>query len=355
MSQIKKSSPVQSGEASTVSRPALEKVAGGQTKTWPGKPATYYGNPLIKKAGWRWQIILYFFLGGIAGGSYLVATLADLLNIAQKDQLVRSGRYLSFVCVLASPVLLIWDLGKPTRFHHMLRIFKLRSVMSLGTWALSAFGLCSGLTTAHQAARDGLLNWFPLLARLLKALPIKVVEGFGSLAGLFVASYTGVLLSSTAVPLWGRAKHILGPLFLTSALSTGMASLSVLLSLNKSNKDPLERLERAELIAMTAELGLISTLPPTLKSLGKPLFTGKVGASFRVGTVGAGLLIPLLTRLSWKLTRRPLPHTLNIVLSLLVLVGGFLLRYEWIVAGRASADDPEAVHLYNSLAEPRRK
>ena len=151
MSQTNESVSVRLGDTPTVVNPALGGATAGRAETWSGKPTTYYGVPLIHKAGWRWQIILYFFLGGIAGGSYLVAALADLLNIDKKNELVRSGRYLSFVCILASPVLLIMDLGRPERFHHMLRVFKLRSVMSLGTWGLSTFGMCSGLTTAHQA------------------------------------------------------------------------------------------------------------------------------------------------------------------------------------------------------------
>ena len=355
MSQTNKSVPIHLGDTSTVVDPTLGGATAGRAETWEGKPASYYEVPLIHRAGWGWQIILYFFLGGIAGGSYLVSALADLLNLDKKDQLVRSGRYLSFACILASPVLLIMDLGRPERFLHMLRVFKLRSVMSLGTWGLSTFGMCSGLTTAHQMANDGLLNWFPLLARPLKAIPVKVVEAFGSFAGLFVASYTGVLLSSTAVPLWGRAKHILGPLFLTSGLSTGMASLSLLLSFGRHNQDTLERLERAEIVAMTTELGLISTLPSTLGLLGKPLFRGKVGTFFNIGTIGAGLLLPLLTRLGWKLTRKPTPRSLNIGLSLLVLIGGMILRAVWIVAGRASADDSAAVHHYNNLEEEKRR
>ena len=224
----------------------------------------------------------------------------------------------------------------------MLRILKLRSVMSLGTWGISFFGLCSGLTTAHQAARDGLLNWFPLLARLLKALPIKLIEGCGSIAGLFVASYTGVLLSSTAVPVWARATHILGPLFLTSGLSTALASLSLILSLSRNNRQTLENIERAEIIAMSTELGLLATLPKILGSLKKPLVTGRPGLLFEAGTIGGGLLLPLLTRLSWKLARKAMPRGVNIGLSLLVLLGGLILRYVWIIAGRASADDPQA-------------
>jgi formate-dependent nitrite reductase membrane component NrfD len=331
----------------TLLRPDQSETDAGRRREWTGEPSSYYGVPLIKKAHWSWQIYLYFFLGGIAGGSYLVSTLAHFLGIDSK--LVRSGRYLSFACLLASPILLIMDLGRPARFHHMLRILKFRSPMSLGTWALSAFGMFCGLTTAHQVAEDGLLNWFPLAGRLFRSLPIKVIDAFGSFFGLFVASYTGVLLSSTAVPIWARAKHILGPLFLTSGVSTGLSALSLILSLGRSNHDTLKRLDRAEMIAMTTELGLIGSLVPTLGPLGKPLFRGQLGLLFNAGTIGGGLLMPLLLKLGFIVSGRRPSRGINIAASLLALTGGFILRYAWVKAGRTSADDPLAVHYYNKL------
>lgn len=75
----------------------------------------------------------------------------------------------------------------------------------------------------------------------MKAMPVKAIEIIGSIAGLFVASYTGMLLSSTAIPVWARAKHILGPLFLTSGLSTALASLSFILALGRNNQRTLEK------------------------------------------------------------------------------------------------------------------
>jgi formate-dependent nitrite reductase membrane component NrfD len=198
-------------------------------------------------------------------------------------------------------------------------------------------------------ANDGLLNWFPLLARFTKALPVKVIEGIGSVFGLFVASYTGVLLSSTAVPVWARARHILGPLFLSSGLSNALASLSLLLSLRGSNQDIRERLDNAEMITLATELSLILTLPRVLGPLAKYLFSGKVGQLFTGGTIVSGLIVPLMAHLGWKLTRRPMPRSLNIATSLMVLIGGLILRSTWIVAGHASADDPQATHYYNAV------
>ncbi|GHO58014.1 hypothetical protein [Ktedonobacter robiniae] len=100
---------------------------------------------------------------------------------------------------------------------------------------------------------------------------------------------------------------------------------------------------------MTTEVGLISALPPTLGPLSKPLFKGKTGNIFKAGTIGGGLLLPLLLRLGWKLTRKSTPVSLNRGASLLILAGGLILRYIWIVAGRASADTTEDVHHYNAL------
>ena len=321
----------------------------GRSEEWTGKQSTYYNMPLVKKAHWGWEIIVYFFLGGIAGGSYLVSTLEDLLNSDKDENLIRSGRYLSFLCILISPVLLIMDLGRPERFHHMLRIFKLRSAMSLGTWGLSFFGMFCGLAAAHQMAKDGLLQWFPFAARVFKALPIKVIEGLGAFFGLFVASYTGVLLSSTAVPIWGRAKHILGPLFLTSGVSTGLSALSFILSLGRSKHNTLERLDQAEMIAMTTELGLIASLVPILGPLGKPLIKGKTGLTFTVGTIGVGLTLPLLLKLGWKLSGKGTSRSLAISTSSLALFGGIILRTVWVLVGRTSADTPQDTHLYNKL------
>lgn len=340
--------PRKLGNTATIVKPEQGGATAGRAERWTGPASTYYGVPLVKKAHWKWQIILYFFLGGMAGGSFLTSTLADLLAPQKYRNMIRAGRYLSFVCILASPVLLIIDLGRPERFYNMLRVLKLRSVMSLGSWGISIFGMLCGLTTAHQMANDGLLNWMPPIAKLMKALPVKVIESIGSVAGLFVASYTGVLLSSTAVPVWARARHVLGPLFITSGLSTALSALSLILSYSRSKSDELEKLDNAEMVAMTTELGLIASLYPILGPLGKPLFKGKNGTLFQAGTMGAGLVLPLLIKLVARVTGRKASREQHIATSLLVLVGGYILRHVWIIAGRASADDPEAVHYYNA-------
>src|SRR5438270_11448462 len=166
--------------------------------------------------------------------------------------------------------------------------------MSLGTWGLSLFGMFCGLTAAHQMAKDGFLNWLPVFPRFFKALPVKIIDSTGSFFGLVVASYTGVLLASTAVPVWARARHILGPLFLTSGLSSGFASLSLILSLGRRNEEPLELLERAELVAMSTEFGLISAVPAVLRPLANSLFNGKIGSLLQNGKYVRRLFLALM-------------------------------------------------------------
>src|SRR5260370_37577023 len=113
---------------------------------------TYYNQPVIKKAHWKWEVVLYFFLGGLAGGSYLAASLADLLGSARDAPLVRTGRYLSFACIIVSPILLIEALGRLEWFLPMLRLLRFRSPMSLGTWGLSLVGVFCGFSAANRLA-----------------------------------------------------------------------------------------------------------------------------------------------------------------------------------------------------------
>src|SRR5512133_3584578 len=103
------------------------------------KNSGYYGYPALKRPEWRWEIPAYFFLGGLAAGSYLIATLADLFGTQEDRPVSRVGRYLAFASVAVSPLLLVRDLGRPERFSHMLRILKTRSPMSMGTFGLSGF------------------------------------------------------------------------------------------------------------------------------------------------------------------------------------------------------------------------
>jgi hypothetical protein len=118
----------------------------------------YYDYPVLKEPLWRWEIIWYFFFGGLAAGCYVLASIASLFGSQEDRSVARTGYYLSLLALLPCPPLLIKDLGRPDRFLHMLRIFKVKSPMSMGTWSLVSFSFFSGTTVVIQAARDGMFG-----------------------------------------------------------------------------------------------------------------------------------------------------------------------------------------------------
>src|SRR5262249_44843353 len=89
----------------------------------------YYGIPLLKPPAWTWEVPLYFFVGGAAGAAAVIGAVADYSGANRK--LVRDARWIAATGSVLSPVLLISDLGRPSRFLSMLRVFKPQSVMSV--------------------------------------------------------------------------------------------------------------------------------------------------------------------------------------------------------------------------------
>src|SRR5216684_3897540 len=212
----------------------------------------YYDRPVLAEPVWHWEIIWYFFFGGLAAGCYIIATIASLFGSKEDRAVVRAGYYLSLLALLPCPPLLIKDLGRPERFLNMLRIFKVKSPMSMGVWGLVGFSFFSGVAAVNQAAHDGLLgNWWG--AKLLAALPQNLLALPGMAFGFFLGGYTGVLLTATSVPLWSRSK-LLGAVFLSSALSTSSALISLLLRLTRAPLGSLHKLERLEWTALLVEM-----------------------------------------------------------------------------------------------------
>lgn len=305
---------------------------------------SYYGLPAIHGPHWNWLIVLYFFLGGIAGSSYALASIADLLGGTENRRVARAGRYLSFVAFLPSPILLILDLGRPDRFHHMLRVFKLRSPLSVGTWVLTLFGALSALTTFGQAARDGLLGRDTALARLGRGLPLRLIGALGLAPGFALSGYTGVLLAATAVPLWTKNALLMGPLFLASSVSNATAALALVLAAARgTNRRTLARLERLDTVALLAELALLLTVRARLGgTIARPLVTGHRGWVYRAGVLGVGLGAPLALQAPGVLRGEAPSRRATALASALTLLGGLLFRYVILYAGRHSADDPRA-------------
>ncbi|KKW65412.1 polysulfide reductase, partial [Mycolicibacterium elephantis] len=108
---------------------------------------SYYGKQILKTPVWNWMIAAYLFTGGLSAGSAMLAAGADLTGLPGLRRVSRVG---SLASVLASLYFLIADLGRPERFHHMLRVAKPSSPMSVGTWILSAYGPGSGVAAVAE-------------------------------------------------------------------------------------------------------------------------------------------------------------------------------------------------------------
>ena len=284
--------------------------------------APFVIGPMIHAPVWTWEVPAYFWFGGIAAGSSFVALACDL---AGDHKSARIARMTALGAVGPAPILLIMDLGRPARFLNMLRIFKPRSPMSTGAWCLVGF---SGLATASVGAD---LAGAPRVARALGAA--------NAVLGGYLGSYTGVLLATTAVPLWARSKLLLGPIFVCTATATGAAlNRLVLVAAGLPDGHPTrEALGRVETGAMTAELLLSSLNERRLGPLASGLEHGTPGKQFRAAKwlVRAGLGL----RFVRARTGRP-AHD---VASVLYLRAGLLVRFAWVGAGKLSARDDERV------------
>ena len=308
----------------------------------------YYGLPVLKTPVWRWEVWGYFFLGGLAAGSYLIASFAALFG-DERDRIVsRVGYLISFAAFLGCPPLLVRDLGRPTRFLNMLRVFKPESPMSMGVWGLIGFGVCSATSAA--------LAWWGEnagpLAEIAHLVGRRRLAAIGSALAAFVGGYTGVLLSVTSVPLWSRSRY-LGPAFLASAVASGVSAISLVLSVKGGPPDPTRhKLDRVKVAATLGEAIALAGFVRTTGRAAKPLLAREqYGRHFLAGVVGLGMVIPLLA-LAASPPRR---GRATAVASLCSLVGGILLRYAFVEGGRASAEDPEATFWHTDFPEEKRR
>jgi hypothetical protein len=186
---------------------------------------SYYGRPVVKPPPWGHEVGAYLFLGGVAGGSGLLAAGAQLTG---RPTLRRNARLSALVAVILSAAALIKDLGRPERFVNMMRTIKLTSPMSLGSWILSAFSAGTGIAAAAEV--DRLTGERIPLGPLRPVL--RAIEGPAGLeAGLFAAPlavYTAVLLGDTATPTWNAAHEDLPFVFVSSAslAASGLAMIT---------------------------------------------------------------------------------------------------------------------------------
>jgi hypothetical protein len=274
---------------------------------------SYYGRPVIKPPVWKPEIPWYLFSGGLGGGS---AGLAYLAGRAGNDILARRAWLAAMAGVGASPLLLISDLGYPSRFLNMLRMFKVTSPMSVGSWVLVGAGATTSVAAAHA--------WTGLLPRTA-----RVAGPAAALLGLPLSTYTGALIAQTAVPVWHEARRELPVVFAAGAAASAGAAATMLTA--PEHAAPARRLTA---LGAVAELASVLVMEQRLGKLGEPYSTGTAGALKRTATglVSGGALLVA----GWGRRHR----AAAIAGGAAVLAGAATERFSIFRAGFQSAADP---------------
>jgi formate-dependent nitrite reductase membrane component NrfD len=287
---------------------------------------SYYGRPILKPPAWEDDIAYYFFLGGLSGGSSLLAAGADLTG---RPALRRGSRVGALAALVAGSFFLIRDLGRPERFLNMLRVFKPTSPMSVGTWILAAYGPAIGTAAFSELQPDWLRR--SLLGRLVDGLARPAGLSAAALAPA-VASYTAVLLSQTAVPAWNEAHEEL-PFIFTASSAASAGGLGMIVA-------PVSEAGPARLLAVygaAVELLASRRVESRLGVVDEVFHTGDAGRQLRLaqhltaaGAIGAVLL-----------GRRS--KVAAVVCGSALLAGGLAERLGLLNAGRQSTVDPRYV------------
>ncbi len=284
----------------------------------------YYGIPLLKRPSWTWEIPLYFFVGGAAGASAVLAAIADYTGADRR--LVRDARWIAAAGSVISPALLISDLGRPERFLAMLRVFKPQSPMSVGVWTMLGF---SGGSAA--AAFAGFMR-----ERYGPSLPIRVLENASQAAsltfGLPFSNYTGVLIGATAIPAWNKNAGDLPIHFGMSGLAASVGMLE-LLGHRKSRA-----LQMLGLGAALFECWEGWRLETHRSKAVEPLRHGKSGSLTRAGGVLSGP-VPAALRVISMLSNNRRSDRLRKWAAVSAVAGSLLTRIAWMYAGHVSAQD----------------
>jgi formate-dependent nitrite reductase membrane component NrfD len=275
---------------------------------------SYYGRPVIKEPVWQPEIPLYFFTGGLGGAGAVLSLVAE---VAGNRKLARTARFVSVAGDNVSPLLLVSDLGRPERFLNMLRVFKVTSPMSVGSWIL----VVSGGASSTAALLELLDRWKPLKL---------AAETVSALFGPALATYTATLIADTSVPVWHEARKELP--FVFGASSAASAAAACTLFLHPKDAGPARRLavggvvaENALTLAMEQRLGMLAE--PYHKGT-----AGKLGWAAKAATSAGALLLAKSGRRNRKGA---------VAGSALVLAGEVLLRWSVFKAGFASAADPK--------------
>ncbi len=283
---------------------------------------SYYGRPILKAPAWDWRIPAYLFAGGLSAGSTLLSVGADLTG---RPRLRRRARLAAVAGLGASTYFLVSDLGRPMRFHHMLRVAKPTSPMSMGTWIIAAYSPGIGL-----AAVGELLPARWPVTRLVRRLSRPASLSSAALAPA-LASYTAVLLSQTAVPAWNTAHPYL-PFVFTGSAAASSGGLAMVVA-------PTSEAGPARVFAgvgAVAELVASRVMEHRVGMVAETYTTGQAHKlrKWSEYLTAGGLVGTLLARRS---------RVVAVAAGLALMGGSVLQRFGVFAAGVASTRDPRYV------------
>jgi hypothetical protein len=273
----------------------------------------YYGLPLLKAPVWTWEVPAYFFVGGTAGAAAVIGAVARATG--GRDDLARDARWIAAAGGAVSPALLIADLGRPERFLNMLRVFKVRSPMSVGAWTLVAFSSAAGAAACADLVHRSSGG----------RVPVKVLgnaaEALSAATGLVLSTYTGVLIGATAIPVWSRNVALLPIHFGASGVGAAVSILELM-----GHRD--RALNLLGLGAAAVETGIGFALESRGDPALDPVKRGWSGAVTRAGGILSGPL-PLALRLVGA-------RSVNVrrLAAVSTIAGSVLTRVGWLAAGR---------------------
>ncbi|HEY1340161.1 MAG TPA: NrfD/PsrC family molybdoenzyme membrane anchor subunit [Bryobacteraceae bacterium] len=306
----------------------LERIA---PAPWPEAPriggddTTYYGRPLLKPPVWSIDIPIYYFLGGTAGAALTLGAALQLVYPRGSHPIRRLSGTCHWVGIIGSTAgaaFLIHDLGRPSRFLYMMRVFRPTSPMNMGTWILGG--------AAPTAIATGLL-----INR--RGFPGLIGEIAGYMSGLFgaaLAGYTGVLVSTTAIPVWYESRRWLPVLFMASSAAAAGSIIEI------AAGDPRSR----AVTCVFGTAGRVAELVAAKKVERSASAVPRCGAVFHKGAPA------ILWKTASALTAASLALSLfsgksrkrAVAAGLLGAAGSLCLRFAIHSLGRASALDPRA-------------
>ena len=292
---------------------------------------------------WSWQIYLYLWLAGMAGGAYFASFLVDRFAGGTQKGLRLLSIYIGVPSAVVGVSLLLIELGQPMRFWHLLLNFDPGSPMSMGTWILLLWVGIGVVTAVLSQARRWLSD-----ERLLQSLGklLNVLSWTELCLSALLMSYTGVLLSSSSQPLWS-ATLLLPALFVVSATSTGVAAvvLGSLLTRTKSvPREALARLSEADAVLIILEMVVLMIFGFSLGRSGavgagdalRVVATGPLAVPFWAGVVALALVVPLALELSYwgKKVAERTAWRVAAASTACVILGGLVLRAVIVIGGQ---------------------